>query len=92
VRRRRPGRELSLHRRGWPITTWYLVGARHAGLLADHPPRRPDGPLEVVVDRGVVTLTGTMPSFQVTQAVLGAARLTPGVDALDDRLRITLNA
>jgi osmotically-inducible protein OsmY len=48
--------------------------------------------IQVSVREGMVTLTGTVPSWPAKQAVLGAARFTPGVRAVDDRLRIALNA
>jgi osmotically-inducible protein OsmY len=48
--------------------------------------------IQVAVRDGTVTLTGSVPSWAAKQAVLGAARFTPGVRTVDDHLRITLNA
>jgi osmotically-inducible protein OsmY len=48
--------------------------------------------IQVAVRDGTVTLTGSVPSWAAKQAVLGAARFTAGVKAIDDRLRIALDA
>lgn len=48
--------------------------------------------IRVSVHEGTVTLSGTVPSWPAKQAVLGAARFTPGVEVVDDQLRIVLNA
>ena len=44
--------------------------------------------IQVTVDDGRVTLTGQVRSWPEKEAVLGAARFTPGVSAVEDRLRI----
>jgi osmotically-inducible protein OsmY len=47
--------------------------------------------IQVAVHEGTVTLTGTVPSWPARQAVVGAARFTPGVKEVEDRLRVVLN-
>ena len=47
--------------------------------------------IQVSVRDGTATLTGAVPSWPAKQAVLGAARFTPGVKAIDDQLQIVLN-
>jgi osmotically-inducible protein OsmY len=44
--------------------------------------------IQVTVHDGRVTLSGHVHSWPEKEAVLGAARFTPGVSAVDDRLRI----
>jgi hyperosmotically inducible protein len=44
--------------------------------------------IAVAVQDGTVTLTGSVPSYPEKEAVLGAARSTHGVRAVEDRLRI----
>ncbi len=44
--------------------------------------------VNVVVRNGEVTLSGPVHSWAEREAVVGAARFTPGVRAVDDRLRI----
>jgi osmotically-inducible protein OsmY len=51
---------------------------------ADREARR----IQVTVSNGKVTLAGKVRSWAEKRAVLGAARFTPGVQAVEDRLRI----
>jgi osmotically-inducible protein OsmY len=44
--------------------------------------------IEVSVEDGVVTLSGPVDSLEERRALVGAARITPGVHAVDDRLRV----
>jgi osmotically-inducible protein OsmY len=44
--------------------------------------------IHVSVDDGTVTVAGPVHSWAERQAVIGAARFTPGVHAVEDRLRI----
>jgi osmotically-inducible protein OsmY len=44
--------------------------------------------IEVTVSDGVVTLSGPVDSPEERRALVGAARLTPGVHAVDDHLRV----
>ena len=44
--------------------------------------------IQVTISDGTVVLTGNVRSWQEKRAVLGAARFTPGVQAVEDRLRI----
>jgi osmotically-inducible protein OsmY len=44
--------------------------------------------IHVEVSDGTVTLTGTVQSWQEKEAVASAARFTPGVQSVDNRLRI----
>ncbi len=53
---------------------------RRAERTAEH--------IEVSVQDGTVTLTGPVHSWSERQAVIGAARFSPGVRAVNDRLRI----
>jgi osmotically-inducible protein OsmY len=46
------------------------------------------GRIQIDVAGGRVTLTGRVRSWQERQAIVGAARLTPGVEAVEDRLEI----
>jgi osmotically-inducible protein OsmY len=48
--------------------------------------------VQVAVNDGVATLVGEVPSWGERQAVVAAARLTVGVRAIDDRLRVVAAA
>lgn len=54
---------------------------RHAEHASKH--------VMIAVDGGKVTLSGTVPSWTDRQAIEGAARGTPGVGKVDDRLTIS---
>lgn len=44
--------------------------------------------IEVKIEGGKVTLTGTVQSWQERRAILGAVSHAPGVDIIDDHLRV----
>jgi osmotically-inducible protein OsmY len=48
--------------------------------------------IDIAVDEGVVTLSGTVRSLPEREAVLAAARFTPGVRLVDDDLRVAPEA
>lgn len=44
--------------------------------------------IEVIADRGIVTLTGTVPNETVRQAAMEIARGTPGVISVHNELKV----
>jgi osmotically-inducible protein OsmY len=59
--------------------------------IADALERRADREahrIEVAIQDGVVTLTGTVHSWMERRAVVGAVGHQPGVEAVDDRLMV----
>ena len=65
-----------------------LVGRVTAALAADR--RTALIPIEVIADRGVVTLKGAVPSPEVKQVAEAIARRVPGVVAVFNELEIQL--
>jgi osmotically-inducible protein OsmY len=63
-----------------------LVGRITAALLAD--PRTANIPIEVIADRGVVTLEGSVPSLQVKIAAEEIAQSVPGVVTVINELEV----
>jgi osmotically-inducible protein OsmY len=44
--------------------------------------------IEVTADRGIITLTGTVPSTQISDAVEEIARKAPGVITVHNELKV----
>jgi osmotically-inducible protein OsmY len=63
-----------------------LVGRITAALLAD--PRTANIPIEVIADRGVATLEGTVPSLEVKIAAEEIAQSVPGVVTVINELEV----
>jgi osmotically-inducible protein OsmY len=63
-----------------------LFGRVTAALLAD--PRIEEIPIEVIADRGTITLKGVVPSQEVKRAAEAITRRVPGVVAVINELEI----
>lgn len=71
------------------VTPFSDVSSQISGDLLDDPRTKNAGhQIEVTVDRGIVILSGTVPSETVRSAAVEIARTAPGVITVRDELKV----